>query len=115
MTTLRRAAICILAMPLLLVAAPYDQLESAYQPYLPLDDPAAFAMKIHAVSESPSALWGGGKDLFFAWCKDHCQDWFADPSRFVLCHADVHLGNIGTYPTSAGGDLGFGLIDFDDT
>ncbi|MBC8108504.1 MAG: DUF2252 family protein [Anaerolineae bacterium] len=93
--------------------AVYDTLDRSWSPYLSKDDPAAFAMKIRAVSATPRSYWGGAKDLFFIWAKRECADWFVNPAHQTICHADVHAGNIGTY-ASGFGQLSIGLVDFDD-
>lgn len=104
-----------LLSPRAIAGGEFDQLDRAWSGYLSKDDPAQFAMKIRSLCASPRALWGGGKDFFFLWSKEHCRDWFARRDGFTISHADVHLGNIGVYPGDAKlGELGFGLVDFDD-
>ena len=113
-----RAALLLVLVPALVASAQttqpvYETLERAWLPYLSTDDPAQFAMKIRAVSTTPRSYWGGAKDLFFIWAKRECADWLASTQTRAMCHADVHAGNVGTYP-SAFGQLSFGLVDFDD-
>jgi uncharacterized protein (DUF2252 family) len=96
--------------------APLDVLRQAYAPYMPADDPLAFAMKVRAVSADKQGLWRGGKDLFFRWCRGRTDDWLADRDAFVTQQGDQHLGNIGTYPAEGKfGTLGFGMVDFDES
>lgn len=119
---MRLAILCILAVLfpgrfcLAEPPAPYDRIRSVYEPYMPMDDPHAFAMKCRALSQSPFGFWRGAKDLFFAWAADNCRDFMEDKASYVTQQGDPHFGNVGTYLTDkALGDLGFGLVDFDDS
>ena len=108
--------VCLTPPPTTQRTSPYDVLDRSWAPYLSKDDPSAFAMKIRAVSASPRALWGGGKELFFIWCRSNCADWLAQRDRYSICHGDVHFGNMGVYASNEGfGRLGVGLVDFDES
>lgn len=94
----------------------YETLEASYKPYLSHTDPFGWPMKVKSLCADPYKFWRGSKDLFFTWCKTNASDWFADRDKFVLCHGDVHLGNVGSYASRERfGSLGFGLVDFDDS
>src|SRR5215210_6889194 len=76
---------------------PLDVLREVYGPYMPADDPLAFAMKVRSVAADESGLWRGAKDLFFRWCKGRTDGWLDDAEAYVTQQGDQHLGNIGTY------------------
>lgn len=95
---------------------PYDVLEHAYAPYMEMNDPLGFSMKVRSIASDPYKFWRGSKDLFFLWCKTNTTDWLADSKSFLPNHGDLHLGNIGTYAATGGWDkLAFGMVDFDDS
>jgi uncharacterized protein (DUF2252 family) len=94
----------------------FDIIKSGYGQYTNPDDPYSFPMKIWALSQEQYTFWRGGRDVFFRWVKDNCDDWLADQGAYVLNHGDLHLGNIGTYAKEGRlGALSFGMTDFDDT
>lgn len=94
---------------------PLDVLQRTYAPYTDPNDDLAFPLKVKSLTASPYKFWRGAKDLFFAWAKTNAGDWLASRESFVASHADLHLGNIGSYPSDHGwGELAFGMVDFDD-
>ena len=95
-------------------ASPYDRIAASYTPFMDASDPLAFSMKVYSLSGSSYKFWRGSKDLYFDWCKTHAADWIADKDNWVTSHGDIHFGNIGSYPAGNFGELGFGLIDFDE-
>lgn len=106
----------VVAAPCLAQSGTYDTIRRAYEPYMAKDDPLAFPMKVKSLAADPYSFWGGSKDLFFVWCKTHTSDWFADTKAILPNHGDLHLGNIGTYPSNgAWNKLAFGMVDFDDS
>ena len=95
---------------------PFDALRDAYAPYLAADEPAGWPMKVRSLTEGNYKFWRGSKDLFFAWSKVECADWYAQPAAYVASHGDVHLGNVGTYAAAGGWhNVRFGLVDFDES
>jgi uncharacterized protein (DUF2252 family) len=117
--------VVILILCVLAVAAPssvrgderaFDIIQSGYGQFTKLDDPYSFPMKVWALNQDQYSFWRGGRDVFFRWVKDNCDDWLADKGAYVLNHGDLHLGNIGTYAKEGKlGALSFGMTDFDDT
>jgi len=98
------------------VAAPFDEIERAYSPYMQADDTLAFPMKIKSLASDPYKFWRGSKDLFYHWCKSNTTDWLSDKPAFIANHGDLHLGNIGSYAAEGKfGNLAFGMVDFDDS
>lgn len=95
--------------------SPYAILLQSYGPYLDLNDPRGWPMKIHAITSDPYKFWRGTKDLFFLFAKTHCDDWMQQTQAFLPTHGDLHLGNIGSYATHPLGQLAVGLVDFDDS
>ncbi len=95
--------------------SPYSLLLKSYGPHVDLADPRGWPLKIHSITSDPYKFWRGTKDIFFLWSKTHCADWMNHPENLLPIHGDLHLGNIGTYATSPLGQLGFGLVDFDDS
>jgi uncharacterized protein (DUF2252 family) len=94
----------------------FDILQSGYGQFTTPDDPHSFPMKVWAVSQDQFAFWRGGRDVFFRWVKDNCENWLADKEAYVLNHGDLHLGNIGSYAREGRlGATSFGMTDFDDT
>ncbi len=94
---------------------PFEQIETAYKPYMTPNDPLAFPMKVKSLSGDPYTFWRGSKDLFYVWCKTNTADWLADKDAFVAAHGDLHFGNMGTYALAGKfGDVAFGAVDFDE-
>ncbi|HEV7301855.1 MAG TPA: DUF2252 family protein [Tepidisphaeraceae bacterium] len=93
---------------------PYAVLRDAWSPYVQAGDPYGFPMKVAAITESKYKFWRGTKDLYYRWAKQHTTDWLADDAAYVICHGDLHPGNIGTYAVEPG-KLAFGWVDFDDS
>ena len=94
----------------------FDILQSGYGQFTNAEDPHSFPMKVWAVSQDQFAFWRGGRDVFFRWVKDNCDDWLGDKGAYVLNHGDLHLGNIGSYAREGRlGATSFGMTDFDDT
>jgi uncharacterized protein (DUF2252 family) len=94
----------------------YDVLVRHYAPYCEAGDDLAFPMKVWGLSKDQHTFWRGSRELYFAWCRTHARDWLDDRGAYVLAHGDLHLGNIGAYPSA--GQLGatsFGPVDFDET
>ena len=96
-------------------ASAFDLLKQTYGAYVDETDPLGWPMKVRSVTADEFKFWRGTKDLFFNWCKTHCDDWMHDPSAFVPSHGDLHPGNIGTYQSGNVSTLAFGPIDFDDS
>jgi len=95
---------------------PLDLLKRTCESYMPADDPYAFALKIRRMLQGYEDMWGGGKELFFDWCRTHAADFLADRQGWVPQHGDPHAGNLGTY-LAAGtfGTVAFGLVDYDES
>lgn len=106
------AASSALAQP---AATPYDALVDEYRPYLNVDAPLGFGLKLRAITRDEYRHWRGTKGQFFAWAKTNAGDWLADASDRVPAHGDLHFGNIGVYACGPRvGDVAFGMVDFDD-
>lgn len=93
----------------------YDQLLKL-NPYRSIEDPADWPLKITSLLRSEYDFFRGTADLFYAHAREVCADWIAQPQYHITIHGDVHLGNIGTFQSTGplGGDLHFGLVDFDE-
>lgn len=91
----------------------FEVLRDAYAPYMSLDDPYGFPMKVRSMAADPYKFWRGSKDLFFIWCRANAADWLNDRDAYIAAHGDLHLGNIGTYATGWQ-KLAFGAVDLDD-
>src|SRR5688572_21356312 len=106
----------LLALPGRADERAFDILQAGYGQFTNAEDPHSFPMKVWAVSQDQFAFWRGGRDVFFRWVKDNCDDWLADKGAYVLNHGDLHLGNIGSYAREGRlGATSFGMTDFDDT
>jgi uncharacterized protein (DUF2252 family) len=91
----------------------FDVIQRAYSPYMSMDDPFAFPMKVKSLTADPYKFWRGSKDLFLRWCGTNAADWLQDREVAVNSHGDLHLGNIGAYATGWQ-KLAFGVVDLDD-
>jgi uncharacterized protein (DUF2252 family) len=80
------------------------------------DGPLQMGMKVRSMSESAYKFWRGSKDLFYAWSREHCADWWADREGWIVQQGDLHFGNVGSYVVDpATGKLAVGMVDFDDS
>lgn len=96
--------------------SPLDLLKRICEPHLANDDPYAFAMKIRGMMQGWHDMWGGGKELFYEWCKAHTAGLLADRQAWVPQHGDYHVGNLGTYLAAGSlGNIAFGLVDYDES
>jgi uncharacterized protein (DUF2252 family) len=95
----------------------YDLLERHYAPHVDRGDPLGFPMKVKSLMTDEGTFWRGCKDVFYVWCANNASDWLDDPTSYVTSHGDLHLGNIGTYPSATGpfGTMAFGEVDFDES
>ena len=110
------AALLFASAALAQTARPLDALRDAYAPYLAADEPTGWPTKVRSLTEGDYKFWRGTKDLFFAWSKVECADWYARPAAYVASHGDVHLGNVGAYAAAGGWhNVSFGLVDFDES
>ncbi len=115
-TTLAAGLLCLSARLATAGELPFDIIQKAYEPLAQKDELLGFPLKIKELSEGTNHVWGGGKILFFRWCKTNATDWLNDRPAYVTQHGDIHLSNMGTYAAAATlGRIAFGLIDYDDT
>jgi uncharacterized protein (DUF2252 family) len=94
-----------------------EKIQAAYSPWLNIDDPLSLGIKLRALASDPYVFWRGSKDLFFAWMRENAPNWSnASSATTCVIHADLHLGNIGTYlAEGAWPALAAGPVDFDDS
>lgn len=74
------------------------------------------SLKVRSLSQGPYKFFRGTADLYYVWCRTHCEDWLGAEGTTVLLHGDVHPGNTGTYVAipDGGPKLAYSLVDFDE-
>lgn len=110
------AVLAVTASGMIRIATTLEALRTL-NPHLSARSDTAWPLKLNAIMHDEYTFFRGTADLFYEWCRNNAHDWMARRELDVRLHGDVHVGNIGTFrvASTTGLDLGFGLVDLDET
>jgi uncharacterized protein (DUF2252 family) len=93
----------------------YETIRRSTGSYLGERDPLGFGLRMHAVLQSPYALWAGSPELFFNWAKSNAAELASQRDPVIPCHGNPVPASLGSYvQEGAFGRLAVGLMNCDD-